>query len=69
MAATAFVLAVPFLGTASRLFGFVPLSSIEMATAIGIVTTYLAATEMAKHWFLRKRGRPEVSRDLLAGSK
>ncbi len=60
LAATAFALAIPFFGPASSLFGFVPLSTIEMATAIGIVATYLAATEMAKRWFFREVGGPGV---------
>jgi P-type Mg2+ transporter len=56
VAATAFALAVPFFGPASRLFGFVPLSTVEMSTAVGIVTAYLAATEAVKRWFFRARG-------------
>jgi len=56
VAATTFALATPFLGRASALFGFVPLSAVEMATVAGIVTAYLAATEVAKRWFFRARG-------------
>ncbi len=56
VAATGFAFAVPFLGPASRLFGFVPLSIVEMSTVVGIVTAYLAATEAAKRWFFRPRG-------------
>ena len=41
VAATVFALAVPFFGPGSRLFGFVPLSTVEMGTVVGIVTTYL----------------------------
>ena len=37
VAATSFALAVPFLGPGSRLFGFVPLSIVEMGTVVGIV--------------------------------
>jgi hypothetical protein len=33
----------------------VPLSTVEMGTAVGIVTAYLAATEAAKRWFFRAR--------------
>jgi len=57
VAATGFALAVPFLGHASRLFGFVPLSLVEMGTAVGIVAAYLGATEATKRWFFRAGGR------------
>ena len=60
VAATVFALAVPFFGRGSRLFGFVPLSPIEMGTVVGIVTTYLAATEATKRWFFRPRGPTPV---------
>ena len=55
LAAAAFALAIPFFGRASRVFGFVPLSAVEMGTVVGIVATYLAATEAAKRWFYRTR--------------
>ena len=57
VAETAFALAVPFFGRWSRLFGFVPLSPVEMTTVVGIVATYLAATEVTKRWFFRREGR------------
>ena len=53
IAAAVLALGIPFLGPASRLFGFVPLSLMETVTAIGIVTTYLLATEVMKQWFFR----------------
>jgi Mg2+-importing ATPase len=53
VAATAFAVAVPFFGRGSQLFGFVPLSITEMTTVVGIVVTYLAATEATKAWFFR----------------
>jgi Mg2+-importing ATPase len=56
VAATAFALATPFFGRASTLFGFVPLSIVEMGTVVGIVIAYLAATELAKRWFFRAHG-------------
>jgi P-type Mg2+ transporter len=56
VAATAFALATPFFGRVSTLFGFVPLSTVEMGTVAGIVIAYLAATESAKRWFFRARG-------------
>ena len=56
LAAAAFALAIPFFGTGSRVFGFVPLSAVEMGTVVGIVAAYLAATEAAKCWIYRARG-------------
>ena len=56
VAATVFALAVPFFGHWSRLFGFVPLSIVEMGTVVGIVTAYLGATEATKRWFFRPGG-------------
>jgi Mg2+-importing ATPase len=55
VAATAFALVTPFFGSGSTLFGFVPLSPVEMATVVGIVIAYLAATEAAKAWVFRTR--------------
>jgi Mg2+-importing ATPase len=60
IAATVFALAVPFFGRVSRVFGFVPLSLVEMSTVVGIVTAYLVATEVAKRWFFRS-GAPAPS--------
>ena len=56
VAAAAFALATPFFGRVSTLFAFVPLSTVEMGTVVGIVIAYLAATEVAKRWFFRARG-------------
>jgi Mg2+-importing ATPase len=47
-------LAIPFLGALSSVFGFVPLSAIQMGTIIAIVIGYIAATEEAKAWFYRR---------------
>ena len=55
VAAAAFALVVPFLGSGSRLFGFVPLSTVEMGIVVGIVIAYLVATEATKRWFFRAR--------------
>jgi len=44
-------LAIPFLGSLSSVFGFVPLSVLQMGTVIAIVIGYIAATEAAKAWF------------------
>jgi len=56
VAAAAFALVIPFLGSGSRLFGFVPLSTVEMGIVVGIVIAYLAATEVTKRLFFRARG-------------
>jgi P-type Mg2+ transporter len=53
-------LAIPFFGHLSSIFGFVPLSVLQMSTVIAIVVAYIAATEAAKVWFygripMRKR--------------
>ena len=45
--------AIPFLGGASALFGFVPLSATELAAVVVIVGGYIVATESAKAWFFR----------------
>ena len=55
-AAAAFALATPFFGRGSALFGFVPLSAVEMGAVVGIVIAYLAATELAKRWVFRAGG-------------
>jgi Mg2+-importing ATPase len=56
VAAAVLAVAVPFFGRGSRLFGFVPLSPMEMVTVAGIVATYLVATEATKRWFFRPSG-------------
>jgi Mg2+-importing ATPase len=56
IAATVFALAVPFFGSWSTLFGFVPLSTLELGTVVGIVAAYLGATEATKRWFFRPSG-------------
>ncbi len=54
--------AVPFLHEASGLFGFVPLSAMELAAVVAIVGGYIAATEMAKSWFFgQATARPSGS--------
>lgn len=44
---------IPFLGGASALLGFVPLSATELAAVMLIVGGYIVATEIAKGWFFR----------------
>jgi Mg2+-importing ATPase len=46
-------LTIPFLGALSSVFGFVPLSALEMGAVITIVLGYIVATEVAKAWFFR----------------
>jgi Mg2+-importing ATPase len=68
VAATTF--AVPFLGKASDLFGFVPLSAMELAAVVGIVGGYIVATEIAKFWFFRhEAARPSDPTDHASGHK
>jgi Mg2+-importing ATPase len=43
--------AIPFLGTLSSVFGFVPLTPLQLGAVIAIVLGYIAATEAAKVWF------------------
>jgi Mg2+-importing ATPase len=45
--------AIPFLGGLSSVFGFVPLSAMELATVVVIVGGYILATEVAKAWVFR----------------
>ena len=45
--------AIPFLGGASALFGFVPLSTALLAAVVVIVFGYILATEAAKAWCFR----------------
>ena len=51
LAAAVATLAIPFLGPLSSVFGFVPLSALQMGTVIAIVIGYIVATEGAKAWF------------------
>ncbi|MBC7144652.1 MAG: magnesium-translocating P-type ATPase [Thioclava marina] len=45
------IFAIPFLGPASALFGFVPLSGTELGAVVLIVAGYILATEGAKAWY------------------
>lgn len=44
---------IPFLGLLSSVFGFVPLSGLQIAAVVAIVVGYVVATEVAKAWFFR----------------
>jgi Mg2+-importing ATPase len=48
-------LAIPFLGSLSSAFGFVPLSALQMGTLMAIVLGYMAATEGGKAWFYGRK--------------
>jgi Mg2+-importing ATPase len=52
------VLATPFLGPLSSVFGFAPLSGSEIAAIFAIAIDYIAATEAAKMWFYRSPSTP-----------
>jgi len=47
-------LAIPFLGGLSGVFGFVPLSPVQIGVLLAIVAAYVVATEAAKSWFYRR---------------
>ena len=53
LAVAAGTLSIPFLGPLSSVFGFVPLSAMEMGAVAGIVLGYVAATEAGKAWYFR----------------
>jgi Mg2+-importing ATPase len=55
-------LTVPYLGPLSSMFGFVPLPAPQMVAVIGVVVAYVLATEAAKRWFYRSRGRRSRAR-------
>ncbi|WP_249779354.1 magnesium-translocating P-type ATPase [Bradyrhizobium sediminis] len=57
LAVAAATIAIPFLGSPGAVFGFVPLSALQMGTVIVIVIGYIAATEAAKFWFYRGKSR------------
>jgi Mg2+-importing ATPase len=57
LAVSVFTLVVPFLGLPSSVFGFVPLSALQMGAVIAIVIGYIAATEAAKVWFYGRRSK------------
>ena len=49
--------AIPFIGPVASVFGFVPLPWPLLATMLTITAGYIAATELAKHWFFSGRRR------------
>ncbi len=55
IAVSAATLTIPYLGTLTGVFDFVPLSAVQMGAAILIIAAYLAATEVAKQHLFRPR--------------
>lgn len=56
---------IPFIGGASALFGFVPLSVTELTAIVVILGAYIMATEIAKARFLRhEHAAPEAPTSL-----
>lgn len=49
--------AIPFLGTLTSVFGFVPLSISQLVAIVAIVLGYIVATEMTKAWYFRRERR------------
>lgn len=50
--------AIPWLGSFSDAFGFVPLSTGTLAAIVAILLGYIVATEAMKAWFFRTRATP-----------
>lgn len=70
LAVATMTFAVPFLGKASELFGFVPLSAMELAAVAAIVGGYIVATEIAKFWFFaQEAAQPSDSAGKAGGRK
>ena len=59
IAITIATLAIPFLAPLNLVFGFVPLSALQMSTVIAIVIGYIAATEVAKLCFYARTNQAE----------
>ncbi|WP_374332262.1 magnesium-translocating P-type ATPase [Aestuariivirga sp.] len=55
LAVSMVALAMPYVPVLQRLFDFVPLEPTTMAALVGLAAAYVAATEMVKLWFYRKR--------------
>ena len=53
LAVGAAALAIPFLDGVSRVFGFVPLTGLQLGALLAIVVLYAATTEATKMWFHR----------------
>lgn len=53
IAVVAATFAIPFLGTLTSIFGFVPLSLLQLTVIVAIVFGYVVATEVVKAWYFR----------------
>lgn len=53
VAVVAATFAIPFLGTLTSVFGFVPLSAPQLIAIAAIVLGYIVATELTKAWYFR----------------
>jgi Mg2+-importing ATPase len=62
LAVVATTFTIPFLPALSSLFGFVPVSALQMSTIIAIVVGYVVATEVTKVWFFRSDRAADVWR-------
>ena len=53
IAVVAATFAIPFMGTLTSVFGFVPLSMLQLTAIVAIVLGYIVATELTKAWYFR----------------
>lgn len=53
IAVVAATFAIPFMGTLTSVFGFVPLSMPQLTAIFAIVLGYIVATELTKAWYFR----------------
>lgn len=59
VAVVALTFLLPYVGPLAAIFGFVPLSAVELVAIIAIIVGYVIANELAKAWFYRRQtGRP-----------
>jgi Mg2+-importing ATPase len=63
LAVAAATFTIPFLGSPSAAFGFVPLSALQLGTVIAIVVGYIVATEVGKAWFFRTENTLQLPAD------
>lgn len=68
VAVVAATFAIPFLGGASSIFGFVPLSTSQLMAIVAIVLGYIVATELTKAWYFRSE-RPGAGKRKAAASR
>jgi Mg2+-importing ATPase len=66
LAVAAATFAIPFLGALSSVFGFTPLSAIEIGAVVAIVLGYIVATEVGKIWFFWSVNTTRLSKRIRA---